>query len=450
MDAPLASPGAFDHNDPQADPQPLPKELRDDTRRGLALLQRLGPLGSAVFGLYIWAGGICAYGAFNSVGAESAANVAAATHAVLGLIAFAQANHIAAVVVPHVLAQLDEARLSTTGAATLSKTMKGIKALVGYQTLFVGGISVVIAIESDPKAPHEWVAAGLLVALTPALAVVATLSQLAIELTYLLAADAAYQVAAAVHRVTAATADYDGLAKRVYRVHLDTVALSEKMTPMIFWGATAQFLCTLMFLFYAVGPRPLPGDEWFGLGNWYNFFCHEYTMAVAATICAGQLVWILSGPAKITSACQKIASAVNDLRINAGDDGTVTLATSEQGHRIEILNRYINELNKNQGLGFLVARKRITFTLVMGLLIQTVSAMLVVSSTLMSIATVEGEEEQEIVKEDQAIEVTNRGLMDCLQVLLGQQADGEVDQQVLADCVQAQSAGLPEPKGSGR
>ena len=97
----------------------------------------------------------------------------------------------------------------------------------------------------------------------------------------------------------------------------------------------------------------------------------------------------------------------------------------------------------------------------MGLLIQTVSAMLVVSSTLMSIATVEGEEEQEIATEDQAIEVTNqalvealeatnRGLMDCLQVLMGQQGTGEVDQQVLVACLQAQGVGLPEPKGSGR
>ena len=79
--------------------------------------------------------------------------------------------------------------------------------------------------------------------------------------------------------------------------------------------------------------------------------------------------------------------------MNAGDDGTVTLATSEQGHRIEIFNRYINELNKNQGLGFLVLQKRITFMQVMGLLIQTVSAMPVVI-TLMKLATMEGEGEQ--------------------------------------------------------
>jgi hypothetical protein len=88
------------------------------------------------------------------------------------------------------------------------------------------------------------------------------------------------------------------------------------------------------------------------MGNWYNFFFHPYVAAFLGTVQAALLVWALSGPAKITSACQKIASAVNDLRVNAGGaDGAVTLATSEQLHRIEGLHRYINELNKNQGLG---------------------------------------------------------------------------------------------------
>ena len=57
----------------------------------------------------------------------------------------------------------------------------------------------------------------------------------------------------------------------------------------------------------------------------------------------------------------KIASAVNDLRVNATEaDGAVTLATAEQLHQIEGLNRYINELNKNQGLGFLLDLNLIT------------------------------------------------------------------------------------------
>ena len=46
--------------------------------------------------------------------------------------------------------------------------------------------------------------------------------------------------------------------------------------------------------------------------------------------------------------------------------------------------------------------------------------------------------------------LANQGLMDCLQVLMGQQASGEVDQQALADCAQAQGASLPGAKGSGR
>jgi hypothetical protein len=218
--------------------------------------------------------------------------------------------------------------------------------------------------------------------------VMGTPFQLAQDLTYLLAADAAEQVAADAQRVTAATADYNGLAKRVYRVHRDTVALSELMTPVIFGQASFLFWSVLAFLFVAVGPRPpRDGEDWLGMGNWYNFFFHQYVAACIATSMAAQLVWALSGPAKVTSACQRIASAVNDLRVNAdGADGAVTLAAAEQGHQIEVLNRYINELNKNQGLGFLVLRKRITFTLVMGLLIQTVGAMPVIIA-LMSIAT---------------------------------------------------------------
>ena len=69
-------------------------------------------------------------------------------------------------------------------------------------------------------------------------------------------------------------------------------------------------------------------------------FFHEYITAFLGTFCAGLAVWGLSGPAKVTSASQKIASAVNDLRLSASTDGTVTLATSEQGHRIEILTWY--------------------------------------------------------------------------------------------------------------
>ena len=62
-----------------------------------------------------------------------------------------------------------------------------------------------------------------------------------------------------------------------------------------------------------------------------------------------------------------------------------------------------SEMNKDQGLGFLVLRKRITFTLVTGLLIQTVSGMVVISTTLMSIATGKTDVTNEDLQDDQII-----------------------------------------------
>jgi len=110
-----------------------------------------------------------------------------------------------------------------------------------------------------------------------------------------------------------------------------------------------------------------------------------YATAVLGVALSGLAVYALFAPARVTSACQRVADAVNDLRVVAKEGEPAQLATPEQLQRIEGLKRYINELNRDQGLGVLFLRKRITYTLVMGLLIQTVSAMIVVNTTLMSI-----------------------------------------------------------------
>ena len=124
-------------------------------------------------------------------------------------------------------------------------------------------------------------------------------------------------------------------------------------------------------------------------------------MAVALS---GAAVYALFAPARVTSACQRVADAVNDLRVVAKQGELAKLATPEQLHRIEGLKRYINELNRDQGLGILFLRKRITYTLVMGMLIQTVSAMVVINTTLMSILHAEKGEEAAIVDEETVIE----------------------------------------------
>ena len=118
----------------------------------------------------------------------------------------------------------------------------------------------------------------------------------------------------------------------------------------------------------------------------------------------------LFAPARVTTSCQKVASAVNDLRVNAADDQPAKLATLEQGQRIEMLERYISELNRDQGLGVLILKKRITFTLVMGMLIQTVSAMVVINTTLQSVLHDTEEEIAAVTAEESVIEAAEAAL----------------------------------------
>ena len=175
------------------------------------------------------------------------------------------------------------------------------------------------------------------------------------------------------------------------------------------------------WLIVSVAPRPPFSDcEWsdcdlmndlWGAGHWYNFFFNPYLMAVLAVVFSGVTIYTLFAPARVTSACQRVAEAVNDLRITAKHGEPAKLATPEQLQRIEGLKRYINELNRDQGLGIVFLRKRITYTLVMGMLIQTVSAMVVINTTLMSIVHAEKGEEGAV--EQALIALMNRSKAGC-------------------------------------
>jgi hypothetical protein len=410
MNAPLAPPAAFEGTGLPRSPAGLPKELRDAIRHAVALLPRLGQWGCGAVGLlFCGAMSVCSFRALNSVGADSAANVMAADLVIIGLLDVVLFSHCEAVALPHLLSQLDERRVSAKTTATLRKMVKALKVLLGRDVLMMTGMAGTLAIGSisstNPSTWYDWVAAAVLVATAPAFAVLASLTQGLPTMCYLLAADTAERVAADVQGAMAATVDYDALAKRIHGVDRDAATLSEKMTPIVLVNAGVLLSLVVSFLFFAVGPLPDRAED---KPNWYNVLFNEYLCALMATTMAVQLVWSLSGPAKVTSACQKIAAAINALRLNVDADGTVLLATSEQLHRIEGLKRYINELNKDQGLGFLVLRKRITFTLVVGMLIQTLSSMPVVIA-LMSIATGQHEVSHQDLME--SLESMNRTLV---------------------------------------
>ena len=141
---------------------------------------------------------------------------------------------------------------------------------------------------------------------------------------------------------------------------------------------------------------------------------------------------MLSTPARVTSACQQVASAVNDLRLTTHSDGDVALAEPEQLHRIEGLKRCSNELNRDQGLGFILLRKRVTFTLVIGLMIQTGSATIVLNGFLLSLT--KGEEAHAVTDEEaieHVLEILNRSYS------VGHRMLGGVEQCGIDQCVES-------------
>lgn len=362
-----AAPVQADSVDPDEEPQPLPMELRNAIRRFLSPLQRCRRVAgsanraAAPITVGLWLIGFCGFNAFENANARPVAVVHAVVCFGSGVMAFIFLRQATEVIMPHVLSQLDNSHVSSKGTAALDKVLKGLRAFAAVMAVVITFFSVVVAVESQPDQRHtgqwilyDWlaaVAAVLLVIMAP-MAAYMCFAIGPVEIAYILMEDRARQAGAVVQCATAATANYDALAEMIYHIHTETGSLSEKLQPVILASGSIRLLMMVSWLFIAAGPRPARNDGgWLENGNWYDIFFNEWVAAVMATQSVAMAVWNLSGPARITSACQKIATAVNDMRLHAGADGTMKLATTEQGHRIEMLKRYMNELNKEQGLG---------------------------------------------------------------------------------------------------
>eukprot|EP01046_Picozoa_sp_COSAG06_P031876 COSAG06_NODE_3141_length_5786_cov_31.010902_1_plen_434_part_00 len=312
-------------------------------------------------------------------------------------------------VIPYVDAQLD-APVGPAAAATLTKALQGFGAQVAVGIVLLGGIITVVVYHMESSSIADHVLSIATVALIPPATTMAVARALIYDTAFLLAEDRVRQLAAEVRRTPAASADFNALAKGVFRAHADTEQLSSLMQTHVLFAVANLSLSAMAVLLIAIGPRPPldPSASWHEQ-HWFNIVLHPAICAVLVTYTSCQGIWALSTPTRVTSACQQVASAVNDMRLTAHPDGDVTLAEPEQLHRIEGLKRYINELNRDQGLGFILLRKRVTFTLVVGLMIQTVSGMIVLNGFLLSLTKVEGEEEQAITEEEAIEHVLEKG-----------------------------------------
>jgi hypothetical protein len=357
--------------------QPLPKELRDQIRR--YLLQRPSGQDStgdekrrqsrqarllgAALTLWFWIAIIPGFRSFDLAGATQAGYAGDILCALGGVIIGAQSFHFFHHVLPHLLEQL-EALVTLKAAATIAKTVKFARWFLLLSVLVWSFFVIEFVAHSDPDcdggdddgdddpAIHpsdceqtqtiiQWMAAVVVVVFVPLFPVGLVYMFVPQSIAFALAADKVERLATDIQRSTAATADYDAFTTDVFRAHTDTVKLSALMQPQLLGTSAYMLLLTLIYLFCAVGPRPDRGPELYGFGSWYNIVFNEYICVVISTVFAAILVYNLMAPAKVTSACQKIADAVNSLRVTPKADGTSELATADELHRIEGLKRYL-------------------------------------------------------------------------------------------------------------
>eukprot|EP01051_Picozoa_sp_SAG22_P012373 SAG22_NODE_1280_length_4899_cov_5.374792_2_plen_376_part_00 len=374
MKAPLTGQGFGDEAEQSNGPtQPLPQELRDRLWRlllghrgdGDAARLRQARLAGGTTALFGWCATYTFFRALTIAGAEEVGFAAAVVVGVaFGMIIPLFGGYLFFLnAVPHVQVQL-EAPLTPKGASVLAKLAKGWVAYRAFMIVASMAVMALVASESAPEAPYQSAAAIVSVALAPVQAVVMVTSLLGGGIPFVMAEDQLAQLVMDVRGATAATADYGAFTTGVYRAHTDMSRLSARSKSGILASSAFFFIMTVLMMYAGLGPRPPKGPEWWGAGGWYNFFLNEYLCVMISTIYAGIGVYNLMSAAKVTSACQRVANAVNDLRVTAKADGTAELATAEELHRIEGLKRYINELNRDQGLGFVLLRKKITFTFV--------------------------------------------------------------------------------------
>ena len=132
----------------------------------------------------------------------------------------------------------------------------------------------------------------------------------------------------------------------------------------------AQWLCLKAVLgngvflagscaFVALEPDPPPG-------HWWREYYMRWLFVLSSLLLLHGALASLMAPAKVTTACQELGEAINDLTATEGPGGAddVKMASQEQLLRIERLHGYVKGLNRGQGMGFTLKRKRITYTYV--------------------------------------------------------------------------------------
>jgi hypothetical protein len=237
--------------------------------------------------------------------------------------------------------------------------------------------------------------------------------------------------------------DWNSMMHMVQEAHEKTVKLGSVLAPAMIVTQAILFTCTIWFAINCIAPRTTIVDDVGTPGAVFNTVLSPTLFLLFAMASAIFALWPLFGPAEVTLACDELVESIRALRsrtltctctantitnTSTGDSdsdatGSSTATTSSTGGsgggggsggrhrqrllqpssliRIEGICRYAMELNRSQGLGFCLYKRRITPALVTSVLIKSILWMLITFPSLSILALIHSEQQQQQQQQQQ-------------------------------------------------
>eukprot|EP01046_Picozoa_sp_COSAG06_P009573 COSAG06_NODE_501_length_14953_cov_25.827858_17_plen_445_part_00 len=213
------------------------------------------------------------------------------------------------------------------------------------------------------------------------------------ELAAIVVVDRVTAVTQRVQQSTPATADWDRLLTEIVDLQHVLVPLCAALEGPIKVTIVHQMLITSHILFTGFGPQPDARRPDYNAKWWHELYIADISICMGAAL-VPLTIWVLAQPAKITSACEALADAINDLTLTKEQgETTLRMPTREQEQHIEHLRGFVRGLNRGSGMGFMIQRKRISHSFVMTMTVRALSAMVFIFPIMLKEGNLEADDD---------------------------------------------------------
>ena len=172
--------------------------------------------------------------------------------------------------------------------------------------------------------------ASMLVLLQPAVIVSTTQQRFVGELARMVVVDRIERITEQVQRSTVATVDFDALLRDCVTAQHLVLAVSTEIEWMLKIGIGANVCVGSALIFVGLVPQP-PDVE-----MWWNKYHVAIIVLIVGALFFMAAINVLMQPAKVTSACERLADAINELRSGTASDAVVRTVSMTDSEKIAI------------------------------------------------------------------------------------------------------------------